>query len=325
MRFLGSVHSEADYAGLRTIVVPSGIGEFQWAWTKYLNTGEDFCILALDGAPRRLHQFCELHPRVKAFGYTSVFDYTQIRTWQDYHGLKTWAAVKERFALGSMTALACNPHLEAGKPLADWMPDLPTSYKYKLEVQNGQTIKAARYLRNTEPTDVLVGISCASYRGADAWKTWHASEWLIFLGLIQKEVPNGRFVLLGGSWDDLTASVYDEDSELRWLVDPRGFPPVGRTDFGTAVGILGGLDAYVGFSSGLGHVAAHNCGTPVWMFWPEHETALSTTWVDPELLESGAYVPSAWIRPEAAFIAAKPWLRRVLDGQYHLTESRQAV
>jgi hypothetical protein len=313
MRFLGNEWGNEDLAGLRTIVVPSGIGEFQWSWTKYLNVAdEDFCILGLDGAPRRLHQFCELHPRIKAFGFTTAFDYTSIRAWQKEFKLDTWESVRSQFDLGQMVALACNPHLEAGRPLAEWMPDLATTYRYKLELSEEHRRIAQRYLLTKRHDDVLIGISCASYRGADAWKTWHATAWLEFLGLIQKEVPNAKFVLIGGSWDDLTASVYDEDSGLRWLTDSRGLPPTGRTSFGAAVALLEGLDGYIGFSSGLGHVAAHNCGTPVFMLWPEHEDALMTSWVDPELLENGSYVPSHWHSPTEVFRRTKQWLRRLV-------------
>jgi hypothetical protein len=217
MKFLGVNHGQEDYEGLRTLIVPSGIGEFQWAWTKYLNTGEDFCILGLDGSPRRLHQFCEMHLRVKAFGYTSVFDYTRIRQWQDFHKLTTWEAVSKKFGLGQPCALACNPHLEGGFPLSEWLPDLQTTYAYPLKPTETQLVKAGKYLQNCEFTDVLIGISCASYRGADAWKTWHVAEWLEYLTLVQTEVPNARSTMKirtsDGSrmlevslpWDELTS------------------------------------------------------------------------------------------------------------------------
>jgi len=234
-----------------------------------------------------------------------------IRHWQKEFQLDTWEAVTSQFEPGQLCALACNPHLESGKPLATWLPDLPTTYRYPLSLQPEHVEAANRYFASVEPEDVLIGISCASYRGSDAWKTWKNGDWSRFLHLIQSEVPNARFALLGGSWDDLTASVFDEDSGLRWLTDSRGFPPMGRTHFGAAVSILERLSGYIGFSSGLGHVAAHNCGTPVFMLWPEHEQALSTTWVDPELLDSGMYVPSRWLDPQDVFASAKRWLTRI--------------
>ena len=311
MEFLGTKFSNEAFEGLRTIVVPSGIGELQWSMTKYVNTGEDFCILGLDGAPRRLHQFCELLPNVKAFGYTNYFDYTQIRQWQDYHKLYDWETVSRKFAVGQLTALACNPHLEAGKPLADWLPDLPTTYEYKLETTEKHKEVACKYLSQAAPGDILIGISCASYRGADAWNTWKHREWLTFLGLVRSVLPSARFVLLGGSWDDLTASIYDDSDGVRWLTDGRGFPPVGRTDFGAAVELLKGLSGYIGFSSGLGHVALHCCQTPVLMLWPDHEHDLSRSWVNPERLDDGTYVPSAWNAPEDVFRTARKWLRQL--------------
>lgn len=306
--------------GLRVIVVPSGIGEFQWAWTKYANTGERFAILGLDGAPRRLHQFCELHPAIEVFGY-SGFDYSTVRSWQKNFGLGTWARVTEQFPRGKFTMLACNPHLEAGHPLADWLPDLPTTYRYALHTTPEHKLQADQVLSRVEPGDFTIGISCASYRGAAAWRTWTAVEWNTFLRLVQREVPHAKFALLGGSWDDLTSALYDPDGPLRWVVDKRGIPPVGTTSFGGVVEVLKRLDAYIGFSSGLGHVALHNCGTPVFMLWPEHEQLLSRSWVDPELLQNGAYVPSRWLGPEEVFKSAKLWLDRIQEGKYECNES----
>jgi len=313
MRYLTSPPTEEDLDGLRVIVVPSGIGEFQWAWTKYINTGERFAILGLDGAPRRLHQFCALHPQIELF-YYSKFDYSTIRYWQKFHGLDTWADVALKFPLGTQTMLACNPHLEAGLPLATWLPDLPTSYQYDLRLEQ-EHLDAAEKAYTGTPTFPL-GISCASYRGAEAWKTWNTEQWIKFLRLIHSEHPNVTFCLLGGSWDDLTAAIFDEAEDLPWLVNSRGIPPIGRTSFGTACAILRNLSGYIGFSSGLGHVACHCCSCPTFMLWPEHEQPLSRAWVDPFLFENGFYVPSRWLEPEVVFQQAKPWLRRISDGSY---------
>ena len=316
MRFLGNEWTNEDLAGLRVIVVPSGIGEFQWAWTKYCNTGERFAILGLDGAPRRLHQFCELHDAIDVFAYCG-FEYSTIRSWQKNHGLYTWEVVKRSVSPGSLTMLACNPHLEAGLPLASWLPDLPTTYTYPLRTTREHVDEAERYLRQSPSDAFRIGISCASYRGAAAWKTWKAEQWTRFLKLVRAEVGGAcELTLLGGAWDDLTAAIFDEDTDFRWTVNVRGIPPVGRTTFGGAVELLRRLDAYIGFSSGLGHVACHLCNTPTFMLWPDHEQPLSTAWVNPELLESGFYVPSPWREPEEVFRLTKPWLRRVLKGDY---------
>jgi len=312
MKYLGSIWRREDLDHLRTIVVPSGIGEFQWAWTKYLNTGEKFAILGLDGAPRRLHQFCELHPNVEAFGYCS-FDYSQIRGFQQHHQLDTWAAVKEKFSPGSIVMLACNPHLEAGLPLSTWLPDLPTTYQYKLDLNDRHAEAADGFLRNSLPEDILIGLSCASYRGATVWNTWGFDAWQEFLNLVQAELPEVRFAMIGGSWDDLSSDVFELNSQFKWLTDDRGNPPIGKLSFGGAASLLHGLDGFIGFSSGLGHVACHCCRTPTFMFWPEHEQLLSRSWVDPALLDSGFYEPSRWLAPKDVFGRVKSWLRFVTD------------
>lgn len=299
------------YAHLRCVVLPSGIGEFQWAWTKFENAGERFAVFALDGAPRRLHQFVELHPKIDVFGWVG-YDYSQIREFQKFHELTTWERVRALFGPGQVAFLACNPHLEAGKPLRDWMPDLETTYSYPIQLKDQHIAEARRVLHDRNSNDLLIGISCASYRGAAAWKTWEVEQWRKFLGLIVRDFPHAKFVLLGGSWDDLTSSLYDPDGPFRWQLDARGLPPVGTTTFGGVTALLSQLDGYIGFSSGLGHVAAHLCGTPVFMLWPEHEYEfLSRSWVNPELLDNGSYVPSRWLEPEVVYKSTKLWLDQI--------------
>lgn len=303
-----------EYEHLRCLVVPSGIGEFQWLMAKVNNCGEKLAVFGLDGAPQRLHQFVELHPNVEAFGYVG-YDYSQIREYQKHFELYTWAKVREQFGMGQKVMLACNPHLEAGKLLKDWMHDLDTTYTYPIVTTTEHVLEATNALAGMHTTFEhgdqvkLIGISCASYRGANAWRTWHSKEWIAFLQKVQLLDSRIRFVLLGGSWDDLTASIFDrEDTGISWETNSRGLPPVGRTSFGGAVEILKRLDGYIGFSSGLGHVAAHLCGTPVFMLWPEHEQALSRTWCNPEILETGTYVPSRWLSVDEVYASAKPWL-----------------
>lgn len=309
MRLLPREYDEKLVEHLRCIVVPSGIGEFQWSWTKFHNTGERFAVFALDGAPRRLHQFCELHPAIEAFGWIG-FDYTQIRQFQKMFKLDTWGSVAKQFGFGQRVMLACNPHLEAGRPLAEWLPDLKTTYSYPYELRPEHFTAADITMANREPQDFVIGISCASYRGAAAWKTWMDREWTELLHMISRDFPNIKFMMLGGSWDDVTSTVFNPDGPLPFLLDKRGRAPIGTMSFGGTVATLQRTDAYIGFSSGLGHVASHLCNVPVFMLWPEHEQLLSRSWVNPELLDSGHYVPSRWLAPEEVYKSVKPWLMR---------------
>jgi hypothetical protein len=312
MRMLPRDFTDADVAGLRVLCIPSGIGEFQWMATKLHNvhrlSGERFAIIALDGAPRRLHQFAEMHPFVEAFGW-ATFDYSQIREFQKFNGLNTWARIRELFGLGQMCMLACNPALEAGTHLSNWLPDLPTTYSYPVNYTDKHIAESLRVIPAGSST-FNIGVSCASYRGAAAWHTWERQEWEIFLRLIAGDFPDANFVLLGGSWDDLTVSLFDTPG-LRFQTDSKTHtPPIGTLSFGGAMATLTACDAYIGFSSGLGHVAAHLCATPVFMLWPDHEEVLSRTWCNPKLLENGKYVPSLWKSPEEVYASAYTFLHQ---------------
>lgn len=316
MRILQKGYDAKELEGHYNILVPSGIGEFCWMWAKLSNVPGPFFVHALDGAPRRLHQFAELHPNVSKFCYYGM-DYSQIREFQKFNELYTWERISTLFPKGGgLCLLACNPHLEEGRPLAEWLPDLPTRYSYTVSYQQMHYDEASRVLHDHDPKDFYIGISCASYRGAAAWKTWEHQEWTKFLQMIADLIPNVKFVLMGGSWDDLTSAVYNPATGLRFQLDARGLPPVGTTTFGGAMRVLHSLDAYIGFSSGLGHVAAHLCGTPVAMFWPDHEKELlARSWCDPDLLACQKYLPMAWNTPEQNFEVVKQWLLNLAKGR----------
>jgi hypothetical protein len=144
----------------------------------------------------------------------------------------------------------------------------------------------------------LTGISAASYRGSEAWRTWGYPEWARFLTRYQAEV-GGTPLLLGGFWDDLTARLAEEG----------GWPDlVGRTSLGTAVGVLRHCEQFIGFSSGLGMLHAAEWGK-TFLLWPDHQVALSRSWVDPWMLECGTYAVSQWRDPDEVYPLVHRWLK----------------
>jgi len=273
--------------------VPSGIGDVSWAYSKLCNTGEPIEYEVADGWPYRTTQFLELLPGVAKATY-GQFQYNEIMSFEHATGIgdhPTWAQVR---AVSSRVLIAPNRHLELGRRLEDWLPDLPTNFHYKIHIPKEDREKAFAALRPFKPP--LWGISAASYRGSEAWKTWGREEWVRFLRRLEAEV-GGTIILLGGFWDDLTHALAAE-----------GWPElVGKTSIGTAIEILKHLDGYIGFSSGLG-ILRTVLNKRVFMMWPDHQLELSTSWAPPHMLESGRYAASRWMHPDEVWVRVKLWL-----------------
>jgi hypothetical protein len=277
-----------------TVGVPSGIGDVSWAYSKLMHIGKLHYEVA-DGWPYRTVPFLEMLPQVAGATY-GVFTFRDIVAFEQASpgaSLPTW---KERDSNGrSKLLIQPNLHLEQGRRLEDWLPDLPCEFHYEINTSAEQMLRASNKL-GVHPRP-WTGISCASYRGSEAWKTWGYAEWSPFLKKLHAEL-GGTLFLLGGFWDDLTDSLADD-----------GWPSlVGRTDTGTVIEILRLLDYYLGFSSGLG-VLRTVMSLNAFMLWPDHQVELSTSWAPPEMLEEGTYATHLWREPEVVMRKVRNWLK----------------
>ena len=278
------------------IGVPSGVGDVSWIVSKLKHAGT-FEYVVANGWPHRTVPYLELLPEVVASASYGDFQYDDILAFEQARGINGATRWSDIVDSGAGTfLLEPNRHLEEGKPLADWLPDLPTDYHYQMVTTERHRTRATKLLHGLPRP--LWGISAASYRGSEAWKTWGYEQWSRFLKLFLAEAE-GTIVLMGGFWDDLTSSLSSED----------GYPDlVGKTDMGTAVEVLRHLDGYVGFSSGLGMLNTVDWGK-TFLLWPEHQTPLSTSWADPDMLEQRTYMASLWLEPEEVFRRVRMWLK----------------
>jgi hypothetical protein len=291
-----------------SLCVPSGIGDISWIYSKlHCAPPEfDFELFVADGWPHRSVEFCRMLPRVVRSDYED-FNYKDILSFQRVNNITTFEGVATN-GFGR-TFISCNEHLEQGKRLEDWLPDLKTDFHYPV-VTMGDDMKTAFELINPKGgVDVgvrLIGVSAASYRGSEAWDTWRSPKWNRFMDLLQEVADKRlRFVLLGGFWDDLTFAL-----SKRW----DAIELVGKTTIGQAYELHKLLDGYIGFSSGLG-VLSTLLSRPTVMLWPRHQAELSTSWAPPEMLKEHSYIASQWVEPFEVVNQIEGWLKnRVLGG-----------
>lgn len=306
---------------------------FSWIWSKLVGVKDEILGVAIvDGAPRRTV------PYVKACGVEDAdYDidrkdpdgnfvpamigtqYPKILAIEatlgiDFLSRPTWEKVKRVAGRPDATIpLEANKHLEAGWPLADWLPDLPTNYHYPLYVSAEERKSARAKTQGAIEGDrfcpphpmkegPIVGISCASYKGAEAWQTWGKEEWIPFLRLIMS--MGWRPLLIGGNWDDLTTTIAC-DMDLPFTV--------GRTSVAEMIEQMNHLDAYLGYSSGM-NVIRTVLNRPAMALWPANDrcdqSLLMWSWAPPHMIEAGRYQALTWRRVEDVWPVAKAFLRR---------------
>lgn len=276
---------------MRTFNVPAGIGDVSWAYSKLGSIKADWVVS--NGWPARTAPFLELLPNVNTSTY-GEFQYSTIVAFEEAVGFgpsPKW----ERIQSIENLYIEPNRHLEAGKRLEDWLPDLPVNYHYDINIPEEDLLRARNRISHFPRP--LTGISAASYRGSEAWKTWGYKEWSPFLKWLHAQV-GGTILLMGGFWDDLTDTLSDD-----------GWPSlVGRTSVPTAMQLLKELDYYVGFSSGLGIVRTV-MRKNAFMLWPDHQLELSTSWSPPDMLEVGTYIAQPWRDVEIVQKRVSNWLK----------------
>jgi hypothetical protein len=272
--------------------LPSGVGDCSWAVSKLINAPEwpEIEFEIADGWPFRTAPYFEMLGKKATYGQ---FHYDDIIAFENYNPYKTWENIRSK-GYGCYL-IQPNQHLEAGKPLHEWLPDLETSYHYPLAIPD---LKASRrYSKCFQPLEEYpywVGISAASYRGSKAWNTWELDSWA---DLCLRLIADGYHIcLMGGKWDDLT-----DELEFHLPVSPdQVLNIVGKTTFPEACAVHRLCKFYIGFSSGLGIIRSV-MGLPTIMLWPDHQQKLSTSWADPEDLYSGKYIACGYTKPSSIY------------------------
>ena len=225
---------------------------------KLINTGERFDVVMPNGFPQRGHQLAELLPQlINSITYRPNLTYKIIMQRNIMRQRALWRHIKE-----SQFYLEANTHLEAGKRIENFLPDLPTTYTLP-------------YVTNTNADKYpagLVAIYTSAYSNARHWNLWGASEWNKLLDKLGKQ-----YILIGAPYD------VGIDLNRPDVISSVGEPlPV-------VIEILKKSKYFIGFPSGLS-IIGETLGAPNFMHYPAHLNKMVSTWADPARIASGEYI-----------------------------------
>ncbi len=279
---------------MRKIKVCAGIGDNIWLLQKLINSGEQFDFELPDGKPQRGKQIFDLLPQVAASAtYVPGLTYKKLadRNQQNFNPL--WQNIKLRSFY-----LSANTHLEQGKRIEDFLPDLKTSFRIDWDTPGTSWIDHGG--------KTLIGIYGSSYSTSRSWGFWDAAKWFKLIRMIHHlEHGKFRFVLIGAQWDlDLVGDLI----KYIGLYNSGGSRSEDKVDFVNTVGeslghvvdYMSQLDYFFSFPSGLG-ILAPTVGCPVTMFYPTHLKKMINAWASPEDIETGSYKGCLFCEPEEIF------------------------
>jgi hypothetical protein len=201
--------------------------------------------------------------------------------WSTLEGSKGWR--------GFDYVLIANGHLESGKPLSTWMPELETEYSFELNIAESDRA----YACSLAPAGSVllypsgVGANLGFHRN-----TWAVRHWVeVIRQLNQRGITP---VLVGAASKDDKAY---RDQIVRLARGMKYIDTVGKTNIPQVLAMIEDASVWCGLNSGLGIVSAMR-QTPTLMLWADSaypirgsstytmHTAMQRSWLNEEQLKT---------------------------------------
>lgn len=274
----------------RIIKVCSGIGDNIWLAQKLVNQSERFNFWLPDGKPQRGKQIFDVLPQIaNRATYVPGLSYNLLAKQNIQNKLKNWRQITHPEFF-----LTANAHLEAGKRIEDFLPDLPTSFviDYATDEEDKRTAK----LVVPHSTVPVIGIYGSAYSTQRAWGFWDENGWFELIQLLRKKCPEAIFVIIGAHFDiDLAGNLMKLlDEEAVNYIDTIGQP------LSVVIEILKRLNYFIGFPSGLS-ILNETLGKNGVMFYPFHLQPMMNAWANPERIASGEYKGCLFCSPKEIY------------------------
>lgn len=282
----------------RLIRVCAGIGDNIWLLQKLINAKEKFDFQLTDAPPQRGKQIFDLLPQVaNSCAYTPGLKYETIRGTSKQYDKVEFKSIKEK-----AFSLAINFHLENGRRIEEYLPDLPMTFR--LPYQTGDHgFRLTDLYHPSMPSTVeglveakKIGIYMSGYSIQRIWNFWNAREWFDFIQKLYAEMPHCVFVIIGAEWDtDLGSDV------MRLLMDNRipFINTIGKK-LPYVVELMQRLDYFIGFPSGMS-ILNETLHKKTFMFYPPHLTPMMYAWAEEDRIKNFDYIAQLFCTPMEAF------------------------
>jgi len=262
------------------ILVPSGIGDFSWLWSKISTTPHNFHIEYIGGTPDRMAAFLEILPQDRIVGKISNPHY--FTKWEKGELIcvnrqpQLYPSLKKAYRFSDLVPdqlyfIENNSWLEAGNRLEEWnKEDLPaTDFHYPL-----------LGVCDTRKEDYFV-VNFSSYGTKKAWGYYEVTDSAEVVESLFK-MTGWKPLFIGGTYDDYTKDIYENLKNKIPCISLVGHTP----DLKDVVQTLQQSQMYFGACSGL-MVLTNILRTPVATYYPPFDVPpgrkLAGTWHDPAI------------------------------------------
>jgi len=209
--------------------------------------------------------FLELVPQIAETGYSKFAPHDIWKQMRPSHRDEKWSTLEGcRNWFGYDYILVANGHLELGKRIETWLPELETDYTYDLKIPEIATTYA-RELVNHEKDYIILyfsGIGPNLGFHAHTWSMAHWSE------VVQKLNAEGHVpVVVGANTPSDLGYMHNFKNMFKHL-NLKFVDTVGKTNLAQVFSLIRESSVWCGLNSGLGIVSASQ-GVPTVMLWSD--------------------------------------------------------
>lgn len=270
-----------------TLIVPSGIGDFSWIYSKFSSLGVPMHIRVQEGGPPRAEALTELLPLVKSVAHERIA-YTALVK-RSISPLTSAASIRKHIA-STPICVQANTHLETGKRVETWLPELTMNYHYPLNISPKRVVEAVKLL----PLSPFICFYSSAESTARAWNGWLENQWFEFMMGFRKRGIEIPFVMVGAGYD---AGLGTKIEQLARKAKIAFFNLVGKLHLGSSLHVIRCSEYFLSFPSGLGILAdVLECNAT--MFYPECLRRMIGSWADPQSLASGRFREMIFPNPD---------------------------
>lgn len=279
------------------ILVPSGIGDFSWLWSKLSTTEHQYFVEYAYMYPDRLGAFLPLLPKDKLLGFKTNKDY---RCWFDTLGLEMHFAPGDESKVNLHSQLVPgddvlnliepNTHLERGNRIETWLPDVPaTDLHYKIGGLLERPVRQNIFLVHLSSVKVRI-----------FWNYYDVPVWVDMVEAIQKKT-GWLPIFIGGDYDDFAQECFEQYIQKNQAISLIGKTP----NLVSVLCLIQQSRFFMGaVSSGL-TMLANVLNTPSVSWWPR--PGLPPSWPDTNI----PYLWFLWKNPDLDKEALLLWLKNI--------------
>lgn len=263
----------------RRILVPPGIGDNVWILMKLINWKEQFDFACAENHPQRAAPLFEMFPGVAhSLIYAEGIKYDNVRRAAQQFETFPFAKIADK-----SFAISANQHLEKGRRIEEFLPDLPTTWQLPF-VTSGHDF-SEESLPQLHP---LIGVYMSAYQGNKNWSGWNENNWFDLIQKLYCEFPDSCFIVIGALYD------LDLSSRVIMLLKKNNIPyvdTIGRS-LKYVIELLKCLDYFIGFPSGLSIIneCLHANGTCMLHPSDGRLDLLKYAWPEQSRINSGQYL-----------------------------------